>query len=361
MAQFPVDPLIHRASTLPAAFYTDPQHFNDSLEKIFCKTWQFAGDEHLVQFPYDVFPFTLLEGSLNEPLLLTRNENDGIMCLSNVCTHRANLVVDNPGKKKKLVCGYHGRRFSLDGKFEHMPEFKEAENFPEACDDLAQIPLYRWRQFLFVNLNPAFDFHQVTDTMEEKIGFMPVEKFWYSPERSKSHIVNAHWALYCDNYLEGFHIPFVHPDLNNALEYNSYQTILYSYSNLQVGYSKDSTEIFDLPEGHTDHGKHVAAYYFWIFPNMMFNFYPWGLSLNIVNPISKDTCNVSFLTYVYDESKVDGSAGALLNKVEKEDEYVVESVQKGLRSRLYKRGRFSPTREQGVHHFHLLLSSFFDA
>ena len=35
-----------------------------------------------------------------------------------------------------------------------------------------------------------------------------------------------------------------------------------------------------FPEGHPDHGKEVAAYYYWVFPNMMFNFYPLGDSLS---------------------------------------------------------------------------------
>ena len=91
---------------------------------------------------------------------------------------------------------------------------------------------------------------------------------------------------------------------------------------------------------------------------MMFNFYPWGLSINIVKPIGIDKTKVSFITYVYDETKLNIGAGALLDKVEQEDEFVVEGVHRGLKSRYYKAGRFSPTREQGVHHFHLLLARY---
>jgi choline monooxygenase len=63
---------------------------------------------------------------------------------------------------------------------------------------------------------------------------------------------------------------------------------------------------------------------------------------------------VSFLSYVWDESKLDRAAGS---GVEREDEAIIESVQRGCRSRLYERGRYSPTREQGVHHFHRLLAA----
>ena len=89
----------------------------------------------------------------------------------------------------------------------------------------------------------------------------------------------------------------------------------------------------------------------------MFNFYPWGLSINVVKPISVNKTKVSFLTYIYDEQKFEGNA-ALIDKVEREDEFVVEGVTRGMQSSFYNKGRFSATREKGVHYFHQLLSDF---
>ena len=91
---------------------------------------------------------------------------------------------------------------------------------------------------------------------------------------------------------------------------------------------------------------------------MMFNFYPWGLSVNTVKPLKPNLTKVEFRTYVWDESKRDSGAGSILDKVEKEDEEIVENVQKGVKSRYYKSGRFSPKMEMGVHHFHRLISNF---
>jgi choline monooxygenase len=275
-----------------------------------------------------------------------------------VCTHRANIIAQQPGKGKSIVCGYHGRKFDLDGTFMFMPEFEAAENFPRPCDSLKKFPLKQWSKFLFTSIDPDFDFDNVLSTMNERVGFLPLSDFKFESSLSKDYLVNAHWALYCDNYLEGFHIPFVHKDLNAVLDYNNYATLLYDHCNLQIGYAKDGEEIFDLPTNHIDHGKKIGAYYYWLFPNMMFNFYPWGLSINIIKPITQDKTKVSFLTYVYDETKLHSGAGALLDKVEREDEYVVEGVHKGLLSSAYTTGRFSPVREQGVHHFHSLLAKF---
>ena len=87
----------------------------------------------------------------------------------------------------------------------------------------------------------------------------------------------------------------------------------------------------------------------------MLNFYPWGLSLNVVTPLGVGAMRVHYRAYVLDEARRERGAGSGLDRVEHEDEAVVESVQRGIQSRLYRRGRYSPVRETGVHHFHRLL------
>ena len=91
---------------------------------------------------------------------------------------------------------------------------------------------------------------------------------------------------------------------------------------------------------------------------MMFNFYPWGLSVNIVKPIGIASTKISYFSYVWDVSKLDIGAGAALDKVELEDEEIVHTVQQGIQSRFYTQGRYSVKREQGTHHFHRILSDF---
>ena len=361
MMKYNINTDIKKAETLPALFYKDAETFEALKQDVFLKSWQFIGDEKLIRLPQSVHPFVLLDGFLTEPMLLTRDKDEQISCLTNVCTHRGNVVALHPGKSKKLTCMYHGRRFNLKGEFEHMPEFNDAEDFPRPCDNLHTFPLKKWGPLLFAGLNPAFDFQTVIDKMKERVGFLPLDEFILDNSLSKDFLVHAHWALYCDNYLEGFHVPFVHEDLNAVLDYGSYTTEIYEHCNLQIGYTDDATEVFNLPVDHIDYGKNVAAYYYWVFPNMMFNFYPWGLSINVVRPLDINRTKVSFISYVYDPTKLGKGAGSGLEKVEREDEFVVEHVQKGVQSSFYKAGRFSPTREQGVHHFHTLLSKFLDA
>jgi choline monooxygenase len=160
------------------------------------------------------------------------------------------------------------------------------------------------------------------------------------------------------NYLDPFHIPFVHKELTSVLDINQYKTEIYDKYNLQIGYSSDGEDCFEIPEGHQDFGSKISAYYYWIFPNIMLNFYPWGLSINIVTPININRTKISFIQFMIDETKYNSGAGGLIDKVEREDEFVVEQVSKGLESRYYKTGRFSAVKEEAIHHFHTLISDY---
>ena len=355
MPKYEIHPQIEHAETMPSSFYRSTEVFESLKEKVFAKSWQFIGREDQVNEVGMVRPFTFV--GTGEPMLLSQDA-ESVKCLSNVCTHRGNLLCHDPSKARNITCAYHGRRFGLDGKFQHMPQFKEAKDFPRPEDDLHEFPLQKWGPWLFASLGNAYDFTDVLEAMQSKVDFMQLEEFRLFADRGKDYHIKAHWALYCDNYLEGFHIPFVHADLNAALDYGNYETVLFKHANLQIGYADGDENTFDFPEGHEDYGKSIAAYYFWVFPNMMFNFYPWGLSVNVVKPISKEETEVSFISYVYDESKLDVGAGTGLDKVEQEDEAVVEGVQRGMKSSVYHIGRYSPEMEKGVHHFHRLLVEF---
>lgn len=353
-----VDPDIRRARTLPSSFYTDPDLHRRIVERVFAPSWQLAGDTELVRTPGSIHPFRLLEGSIDEPLLLTRDYDDQLHLMSNVCTHRGFTVAEHGGCVRHLRCRYHGRRFGLDGSFSSMPECEDAVDFPSESDHLPKLPLEGWGPFLFTSIDPAHSFQAVFGDMMQRLAWLPLDEFKFDPVSSRDYLVRANWALYCDNYLEGFHIPFVHASLDQLLDYGSYETELFAHSNLQLGVASDAADTFDLPASSPDAGRSIAAYYYWIFPNLMFNFYPWGVSVNVVQPLAVDRTKVSFLSWIWKPDLFEqAGATAGLDRVEREDEAVVEGVQLGVRSRLYDRGRYSPKREQGVHHFHRLLST----
>jgi len=355
---YSIDPDITAASTLESRFYRDAQAHELAREKVFARSWQWLGMLAEVASPGSLAPRDLLPGILDEPLLLARDASGVLRCLSNVCTHRGNILVKAACRAEQIRCGYHSRRFDLAGKMVFMPEFLGVKDFPSAADDLAQVPFGEWAAHGFASIDPAAPLQDFLGDVTARTAWMPIERFAADPARSREFDIEAHWTLYVENYLEGFHIPFVHAGLNQAVDYGSYASEVFRYSNLQVALAKPGESAFEVPAGFPDHGRNIAAYYWWIFPNLMLNFYPWGLSVNLVQPQGLDRTRVSFRSFVGDASKLDSGAGSGLDRVEAEDEAIVQAVQRGVRSRYYRRGRYSPTRERGVHHFHRLLCEF---
>ncbi|MBT8486863.1 MAG: aromatic ring-hydroxylating dioxygenase subunit alpha [Phycisphaerales bacterium] len=356
-----VDADIRRAATLPGWFYRDDAVFAWARDRIFARSWQLVEQADTVTVPQQVLPFDFLPGLVEEPLLLVRDAADVVRCLSNVCTHRGMPVVAAPGRCAHLRCPYHGRRFGLDGCFEHMPEFEDAEGFPRPADDLTRLPLESWGPFSFTALDPRWSFDDFITPVRTRMQWLADAAFRFDATRSRDYLVQANWALYCDNFLEGFHIPFVHSGLNEVIDYGSYRTELAAWGNVQIGVTRGAENAFVLPPGSPDAGSEIGGYYFWLFPNLMLNFYPWGISVNIVKPLAVDRTRVSYLTFVADPSQLDQGAGAALDRVEREDEAIVEAVHRGLASRHYDRGRYSPKRETGVHHFHRLLAELWNS
>jgi choline monooxygenase len=346
-----IDEDIRRAETLPAAAYRDPELHAALVDGVMATSWQPVPDPERVA-PGEVVPFALLPGCLDEPLLLARPSADGpLRCLSNVCTHRGNLLCDEPCAATTLRCRYHGRRFALDGRMTHAPEFEGALDFPSPRDDLPELPLATLGPLAFTSLAPAFPAEDWLGPVRARLTALGLDpaRLERDDESARSFEIAANWMLYVDNYLEGLHIPFVHPELAQALDFAAYRTELHPRGSVQLGVARPGEDAFD--------GSDVAAFYFWLFPNVMLNFYPWGLSLNVVTPVAVDRTRVQFLGYVLDEARRSRGAGSALDHVEAQDEEVVESVQRGVRARLYRRGRYSPTRETGVHHFHRLLAA----
>jgi choline monooxygenase len=338
--RYSIEADIAAAHTLPGSFYADEEAYALARENVFARTWQWLGTMAGLDAPRRLSPRELLPGLLDEPLLLVRDELALLRCLSNVCTHRGNILVAADCAAGQIRCGYHSRRFDLEGRITFMPGFAQAKDFPSAADNLPVVPHGQWAGLVFASLDPAAPFDDVFGDVRESVSGLPLERLRFDASRSRDYEVRAHWALYVENYLEGFHIPFVHAGLNEVVDAATYETRIHRWSNVQLAQAKNGAP---------------AAQYWWIFPNLMLNFYPWGLSLNLVQPQGIDRTRVLFRSFVSDAAKLETGAGAALDRVEREDEAVVEAVARGVRSRLYTRGRYSPAKERGVHHFHRLL------
>ena len=352
MSEDLIDSDIRVAKTLPSKFYTDEKRFRKLL-KAFKTSWQFVGQSE--QFDSIISPVAHLGDILNEPMVRVQ-DGESAQLLSNVCTHRGMVLCHEHSNNKTIQCPYHGRTFNQDGTMKHMPGFEDVVDFPSEADHLQSFALETSNGFEFTSLNPNVSLEDVLRPLQERIGWF-FSDLKYDSSRDRDWDIDANWMLYVDNYLEGFHIPYVHPELNDALEKDGYSTECFEHGVLQIGMAKDGDVCFDIPESSVDAGKKIAAYYWWFFPNLMINIYPWGVSVNVVIPKGAGLTTVLFRSYVKHPELMEEGAGAALDKVELQDQFVVENCMKGLHSKSYKRGRYSAKHEQGVHHFHRMIST----
>lgn len=358
MTRFAINPDVAHAATIDKRFYLDPDVWPLALARVFERSWSWLGDLSDVAEPLALSPRELLPGSLDEPVLLVRDAAGTLRCLCNVCSHRGKVIVDKPGRAdpQGLRCGYHGRRFDLAGRAWFMPGFDGVGDFPCASDHLRSLPFENWRGHGFAAIDPAVPLAEVFAEIDARLPWLDVERWRPDPTRARSFEFDAHWALYVENYLEGLHIPFLHPGLTQTLDLGGYSYEQGRWCTLQLATAGAGEPAFEPPAGAPEHGQRIAAYYWWVFPNLMLNFYPWGLSLNQVLPLGPARTRVVFAGYVRDPSLLGRGAGAALDAVEMEDEAALLSVQRGIRSRFYAAGRYWPQHERGVHHFHRLLA-----
>jgi choline monooxygenase len=338
-----VDPDLARARTPDPRFYLSDDAFVAVRERVFARSWQWLGDLVDVREPQSLSPRMLTPGLLDEPLLLVRDASGALRCLPNVCTHRGHLLVEAPCRRDDIRCPYHSRRFALDGRMTFMPGFDGLPDFPDEHDHLHQIAFGEFGGHGFASLDPIVPLEALLAPVHTHLPGLSLEAFAHDPSRDRSFEFDAHWALYVENYLEGLHIPFLHPGLTRALDWQLYRYELHPHGNLQIG---------------LDERGDIAAHYFWLFPNLMLNFYPWGLSVNQVLPLAPERTRVIFRSYVAKPELLGQGAGAALDTVQMEDEAAVESVQRGIRSRTFRGGRYSPHHERGVHQFHRLLAQW---
>ena len=157
--------------------------------------------------------------------------------------------------------------------------------------------------------------------------------------------VACNWKVYIDNFLEGYHLPIVHPGLAKVLDYRAYDTELFAWYSLQHS---------PLRGNDGTYGDGQAFYYF-VYPNIMLNVMPGRLQSNRILPLGPDACRVEFDYYYAQDPEAQARIARdqdFSDEIQHEDIAICEAVQKGLASGFYDAGRLSPKRESGVWHFH---------
>jgi len=251
--------------------------------------------------------------------------------------HRAGPVARGEGKRPVLQCGYHGWTYGLDGSLLQTPEMVGIECFDREELSLPRFRVEIWNELVFVNLDR--DAVPLSDFLGDLVGRLAPRNYdGYRLAARKEWSLDCNWKVYVDNYLEGYHIPIVHPGLFRELDYPNYRTETRANYSIQHAPLKRPDRIrVNNPGEDID--------YFWIWPNLMLNVYPDNFSTNLIVPLGPPGVRERTAERIAETI-------AFSDEIQLEDIDICEAVQRGLRSATYDNGRYSPSRENGVHHFH---------
>jgi choline monooxygenase len=342
----PVDAskVLELASALPARYYFGEDMLAMEQRAVFARSWQLvahagqlaeAGD-HVV-------------GKVGEvPVILVRGQDGVLRGFPNVCRHRAGpLALCNGKGARALHCKYHGWTYTLEGQLRSAPEMQDAAAFDLQEIRLPPLRVHEWQGLVFVALDEAVpDFDEVYAGIIERIAPIDLSAMRYL--RRDSYDIDCNWKVYIDNFLEGYHLPHVHPGLSRVLDYRAYDTELFPWHSLQSSPLRGDSDAYG--EGQ--------AYYYFVYPNVMLNIMPGRLQTNRILPLGPGRCRVEFdYYYAQDEQAMARIAAdqSFSDEVQVEDIGICEAVQQGLASGFYDAGRLCPKRESGVWHFQNLL------
>jgi phenylpropionate dioxygenase-like ring-hydroxylating dioxygenase large terminal subunit len=122
-------------TTLPFSWYTDGEILRREQERIFRRSWQYAGRADQVSEPGSYFAAWAGE----VPVVVTRAGDGELRAFANVCRHRGSVLVEGEGRRATIQCPYHAWTYGLDGRLGAAPRSDGEDGFDR--DELSLVPM----------------------------------------------------------------------------------------------------------------------------------------------------------------------------------------------------------------------------
>lgn len=328
--------------SLPAQAYCDPARYEIERDRVFRPAWILAGYSHQFREPGDYVADAFAEW----PVLIQLGNDQQLRAFHNVCAHRAGpLVWDGEGRQANLVCRYHGWVYTQEGDLRSARDFGAEDIGVENpdCLGLSPVRVQTWRGFVFICMDSE------TPDLIEWLGDFPRECEGYPIESYLFHSrsvrpMKCNWKTYSDNFLEGYHVPIVHPLLNREVEGLSYRVVTKGDRrwNLHVAPPRHDETAF-------------TGVFLWFWPNFSLNIFQGGFAVERWMPRGADQTDLVFEYFFEPGHPTADEIVETSEIVALEDLTISEYVQRNLRAGVYKTGFLSPRHENGLADFKELL------
>lgn len=333
--------------TIPWDWYIDPAVARLEQERLFRRTWQYAGHTGELTEPGSFV--TSRAGDV--PIVLVRGRDNELRAFVNVCRHRGSILCEGAGRRETLQCPYHAWTYDLDGSLRTAPRADSEPGFDREGLGLLAVSVATWGPFVFVNPD------QAAEPLEDHLGELPrivaeggIDVGALVFNRRAESEVDANWKVVVENFLECYHCAVAHPSFAKAIDVapGAYALEEQPTFSSQFGPPKNGS-IFHATGGIARGQFHL------LFPGTAVNVVPGpgNLSIGPVLPLGVER-TYRFLDYFFlpetdeqwitDYLELDDQVGA-------EDRVLVERVQAGLRSGLIADGALLPESERLISHF----------
>ena len=353
---------------LPNAAYTEPAYLQRERRSVIAPGWIGIGLVDDLPEPGSVFPTR----AAGQPLLVTRDHDSELRVFHNVCRHRGTQLLDKAGTCRTIVCPYHAWTYDLDGQLLKTPHFEGfGSHGPGAIDastyGLVPVRSAVWNHILFVNLSgDAPPFERWIARLDERWSQFDFGLLRYGHEAR--HELDVNWKLITENFLESYHLPTVHRELNQYSALEHHELILEGQSffgQQSANYVPADGAAGALPcfPGLAD-TQARAAEYVCLFPTVWLSCTADHFRVTLVEPVSPTRTRLRWMFFFVGEAAMvghlDDTRQALVDRVLSvfdEDVAILNRLQAGRTSGGFDGGRFSAFHEPTSHRFQHMIAS----
>jgi len=357
--EFCADP--DNAWTMPAEYYTSDAVYQYEKEKIFANSWICVAHRSELDEANDY----ITRKVIGENIIVVRGRDEVLRAFYNVCPHRGHELLEGSGKAKNVItCPYHAWTFKLDGDLAHARNCDNVANFDKEKSTLMPVKVEEYAGFVFINMNPD------AGSVEEQLPGLEAKLRAACPVIDDLHLgarfvtdTPANWKTIVDNYMECYHCGPAHPGFADSVQVDKYTHTMHGNWTLQFGLAKSSEKSFKIDESVKD----PSFSGFWAWPCTMFNVPPGANFMTVIYefPVDAETTLQHYEIYFLNKELTEEQQALVewyRTVFRPEDLRLVESVQRGLKSRGYRgQGRImvdqqrSGISEHGIVHFHQLV------
>ena len=343
--------------SLEAKYYTDPAIFRAEQNGLFMQTWQYAGHVSQVASPGDYFTFEIA----GQGLFCVRGRDGELRTFYNVCQHRAHELVKGDGNCRLLVCPYHAWTYELTGALRSGPNIRSVPGFDRNTICLTPVRTEILCGFIFVNLDrDALPLDTWFPDVEAEIRAYVPNIDQLQPLEWIEIQENCNWKVSVENYSECYHCQLNHPTFAKGVVKPETYDIQPKGHCLRHTTECQNLDRMSYPVD-LDANEHAGDYSSWfLWPTFSFQVYP-GNVLNTYLWRAVDVDRVTVWRGWFTPVGVDSEVIRRLavqdrSTTVEEDIHLVESVQRGLRSKGYEPGPLVLDPKCGVNSEHSLLA-----